>query len=97
MCLIFSAVLLNIPGFVMVGILACFGGVIAFAYYAKVNCDPMTGGQITNPNQVRQLKLSNMLQAFSSNAQEKQLNVRSEMTVYLLIAKAQLIGITRGS
>ena len=46
------AVLLNIPGFVIVGILACLGGVIAFAYYAKINCDPMTGGIITNPNQV---------------------------------------------
>ena len=57
MYLIFSAVLLNIPGFVIVGILACFGGVIAFAYYAKVNCDPMTGGQITNPNQVRRIDI----------------------------------------
>ena len=50
---VFRSVLLNIPGFVLIGFLSCLCGVVAFAYYAKEGCDPMTAGYISNPNQVR--------------------------------------------
>jgi len=46
------SVLLNIPGFVVVGLLTCMSGVIIFAYYAKKGCDPLTARYIHNPNQI---------------------------------------------
>lgn len=46
------SVLLNIPGFVLIGLLCCLCGTVAFAYYAKQGCDPMSAGYISNPNQI---------------------------------------------
>ncbi|ESO96133.1 hypothetical protein LOTGIDRAFT_160120 [Lottia gigantea] len=32
--------------------LAAYEGIVAFAYYTTVRCDPLESGQITNPNQI---------------------------------------------
>ncbi|XP_046559505.1 uncharacterized protein LOC124268556 [Haliotis rubra] len=40
------------PGFWLTITLAIVEGVVAYAYYNSVKCDPLLSGQITNPNQV---------------------------------------------
>lgn len=51
LCL-FRAVLLSLPGFVGLGALACFLGLVVYAYFAQVGCDPLEIKAISNPNQV---------------------------------------------
>ena len=48
----FRAVLMNIPGQVILGVLTSMAGIVVFAHYAKVGCDPMSQGKIKSPNQV---------------------------------------------
>ncbi len=46
------SVLLNIPGLLIVNILACLVGLVMYAYYAQVGCDPLRMKYISNSNQV---------------------------------------------
>ncbi|KAL8568333.1 hypothetical protein ACOMHN_040906 [Nucella lapillus] len=46
------SVLLNIPGLMVLVLVACMAGVVIFAYYAKLGCDPYTSGRIANSNQI---------------------------------------------
>ena len=46
------SMLLNIPGFLIIWILSCLAGFVAYAYFAHSGCDPLDNGEITNPNQV---------------------------------------------
>ncbi|KAL5018098.1 hypothetical protein ScPMuIL_003820 [Solemya velum] len=47
-----QVILLTAPGLFFATTLAVFEGIIAFAYYTTVRCDPLESGQIDNPNQV---------------------------------------------
>ena len=44
--------ILTIPGTVILTSVSCFCGLIVFAYYTQIGCDPLKAGQISNPNQV---------------------------------------------
>ena len=44
--------MLFIPGYLIIWILSCLSGFVAYAYFAKTGCDPLDNGEITNPNQV---------------------------------------------
>ena len=46
------SVLLFIPGYLIIWILSCLSGFVAYAYFAKTGCDPLDNGEISNPNQV---------------------------------------------
>ena len=46
------SVLLFIPGYLIIWILSCLSGFVAYAYFAQSGCDPLDNGEITNPNQV---------------------------------------------
>lgn len=48
----FRAVLLSIPGLVTLMTLSALTGLIIFAYYAKIGCDPVRDGELSNANQV---------------------------------------------
>ena len=48
----FRSVISSTMGTFTVGPLACFAGIILFAYYYNLGCDPLKSGQIGNPNQV---------------------------------------------
>ena len=54
----FRVVLGVIPGMIFLGTLACSLGIIAFAYFNKIGCDPYKGKFITNKNQVRSYNVS---------------------------------------
>jgi sodium-dependent multivitamin transporter 6/sodium-coupled monocarboxylate transporter 8/12 len=41
------------PAFFITLSLATLEGVVAYAYYTTIGCDPVTSGQIKNPNQVK--------------------------------------------
>ena len=43
----------TLPGFLLIGPLSCFGGVVIYAYYHSIHCDPVRAGYLTNVNQVR--------------------------------------------
>ena len=45
-------VLLNLPIFYIFHLLLCFTGLIIYAYYAKIGCDPLANGDIRSSNQV---------------------------------------------
>ena len=51
-CLCVRSVLLNIPGLLLVNILASLVGLTVYAYYADAGCDPLEEGYIANANQV---------------------------------------------
>ena len=44
---------LNIPGLVIVNVLASLVGLVVYAYYAEAGCDPLKQKYISNSNQVR--------------------------------------------
>ena len=46
------SILLFIPGYLIIFILSCLSGFVAYAYFAQTGCDPLDNGEITNPNQV---------------------------------------------
>ena len=48
----FRSVLSVIPGVALLTTLACFSGLVVFAYYASIGCDPLANGTLSNPNQV---------------------------------------------
>ena len=54
----FRSVISSTMGTFTVGPLACFAGIILFAYYYNLGCDPLKSGQIGNPNQVSLLQTS---------------------------------------
>ena len=41
-----------IPGVTLLTSLACLSGLVVFAYYASIGCDPLSDGTLSNPNQV---------------------------------------------
>ncbi|XP_067668239.1 uncharacterized protein [Haliotis asinina] len=49
---IFKVVFVMAPGFWLTSTLAIVEGIVAYAYYNTIKCDPLLSGQITNPNQV---------------------------------------------
>jgi len=53
-CLYFSYRVLYLtgPAFLITLSLATFEGIVAYAYYSTIGCDPLTSKQIKNPNQV---------------------------------------------
>ena len=53
--LIFRTVLLVIPSFVIMDVIAGFIALIVLAYYSSIKCDPLANGDISNLNMVRQL------------------------------------------
>jgi len=40
--------------FLILGLMVGLQGLITYAYFNTLGCDPLKSGQITNPNQVRQ-------------------------------------------
>ena len=42
-----------IPGSFLFTIVSSFCGVVAYAYYTNIGCDPMSEGRIKNINQVQ--------------------------------------------
>ncbi|KAI0210157.1 Sodium-coupled monocarboxylate transporter 1 [Lamellibrachia satsuma] len=46
------SVYLNIPGLLIINALAGLVGLVVYAHYAAVNCDPLRAGYITNSNQL---------------------------------------------
>ncbi|KAL4216748.1 Sodium-coupled monocarboxylate transporter 1 [Mactra antiquata] len=46
------SIYLNIVGCILLMLLTCLAGIAMFAYYAKKGCDPLTDGQVKNPNQL---------------------------------------------
>ena len=51
-CLVARSVYLNIPGMLVINALAGLVGLVVYAHYASVNCDPLRAGFIANSNQV---------------------------------------------
>ncbi|KAL5020353.1 hypothetical protein ScPMuIL_003245 [Solemya velum] len=47
-----TAVLLNILGVIILLTVTCLAGIVIFAYYAQKGCDPISSGEINNPNQL---------------------------------------------
>ncbi len=50
---IFRSLYLNIPGLLIVNVLASLVGLVVYTYYAEIGCDPLKEGYISNANQVR--------------------------------------------
>ena len=48
-----SCLLFAIPISLVIQSLLCTAGVVAFAYFTKIGCDPLVNGDITNKNQVQ--------------------------------------------
>ena len=48
----YRAVLLNPVGFTVFHVLSVLIGLVVFAYYINIGCDPLKSGIITNSNQV---------------------------------------------
>ena len=44
---------MNIPGLVIVNVLASLVGLVVYAYYAERQCDPLKQGYISSSNQVQ--------------------------------------------
>ena len=56
LCLnIIRSVFWNIPGIMLVNILASVVGLTVYAYYAVIGCDPLEQKYIANANQVKSL------------------------------------------
>ena len=45
--------LLNIPGLIIVNVLSVLTGLVIYAYYTDIGCDPLKQKYISNANQVR--------------------------------------------
>jgi len=58
--------LILIPPLVVMDIVAGIIGLIVFAYYANIKCDPLVNKDIANPNMVRQL-FSQTLKRFTDH------------------------------
>ena len=43
---------LNIPALLVIINVVCMLGIVVFAYYYEIGCDPLASKQISNPNQV---------------------------------------------
>ena len=50
---VFRTVFLALPGNFVLRTLACQAGLCVFAYFTLQGCDPVKGGMVSNPNQVR--------------------------------------------
>ena len=48
----FRSVYLNIPGLLIINVVVAMVGMVVYAYYAHVGCDPLAQGYISNANQV---------------------------------------------
>ncbi|XP_050403134.1 sodium-dependent multivitamin transporter [Patella vulgata] len=48
----YKVIFLTAPLFFLTISVACYEGIVAYAYYQTVECDPLESDQITNPNQV---------------------------------------------
>ncbi|XP_055954281.1 sodium-coupled monocarboxylate transporter 1 isoform X2 [Patella vulgata] len=44
--------------------IACFQGLVAYAYYSKLACDPLAARRITNPNQIIPLLVIDMFSSY---------------------------------
>ena len=51
----YSVLLLNIPAIAANFFIVCSVGLVVFAYYAKLGCDPLENKDVSNPNQVKLL------------------------------------------
>ena len=49
---IFRSVMATVPGHIIINCLACFSGLVVFAYYTDAGCDPLKAGYIPSPNHV---------------------------------------------
>jgi len=47
-----AVVLLNIPGLIFFEIICTLSGMVIYAYYASVKCDPLAAGYVSNSNQL---------------------------------------------
>ena len=45
--------MLNIPGVVFLLSITVLSGMVMYAYFTKLGCDPLRAGEATNPNQVQ--------------------------------------------
>ena len=53
----FRSVFLNVPGLLVINILALLAGIVMFAYYTEERCDPLGNKDIRNANQVGSFKI----------------------------------------
>ena len=53
---------MSLPGFVILGLLASMLGLVVYAHFVQIGCDPMEAHLISNPNQVH----SHTISGFSS-------------------------------
>ena len=51
---VFSCLLLNIPGTLIMWALTCLTGIVVFSHYFYVGCDPLRTDLIGSPTQVSQ-------------------------------------------
>ena len=56
-----STVLLNIPIFYAFHILLCITGLVIYAFYSELGCDPLKSGEIRSPNQLLPLFVVDLL------------------------------------
>ena len=49
---IHRTLLLNIPGLFIMVSLCCMAGMVLFAWYEHIGCDPLKTGYVENSNQV---------------------------------------------
>ncbi len=66
----YSSQLLNIPLLLLLLSIVCMIGLVVFAYYAMLECDPIASGRIRHPNQVRKFIYNHLKTTwrFQSNA-----------------------------
>ena len=55
---IIRSVFWNVPGIMLVNILASLVGLTVYAYYAAIGCDPLEQKYIANANQVKCLDVN---------------------------------------
>ena len=48
----YRTLLLNIPGLLIMVSLCCMAGMVLFAWYEHIGCDPLKTGMVENSNQV---------------------------------------------
>ncbi len=48
-----SSIVANAPALVIMYTLTCLIGLVVYAYYTQLGCDPLRDGTISDPNQVR--------------------------------------------
>ena len=56
-CSVYRTVLLNVPPMLLIVSCACLTGLVVYAYFASIGCDPLASGQVKIGNEVGIQKL----------------------------------------